>query len=357
MQTSKASQSPEHRTSSAPAAKPTQSSLPASSSQPSSVLTSRPELPSLLLSAIEARDASQQQHPTKISSPRFKPVVSGISDGKKTEGEDSKAASAIAAGTKRARDGKDGPEAKPSRKDQQDQKKFSAKPHSRTVNTADHDDVESASPHATKRARKGSKSSKSDKLHRPKPADDSTSQTEAHSPRPKIIPTLTLSSSGATPDAEPGSPTSWKHSAQSPRANAANRASITLAPRRNSNAGAIERPAPARQAENPLTDKPVAPDIVLSSSTVPNEDFAFSACDLDTEGVIRVVSGTPEQGKEGQPASAPALPTLPEASVPTQRQSSPPPVRQAVPGQPALAPEMTALMDELEAALEKPINM
>jgi hypothetical protein len=307
-----------------------------------------------LLSAIEARDASQQEQTAQISSPRFKPVVSDTSGGKKTKGEDSKAASSIAAGTKRARDGKDGPEAKPSGTGQQDQKKFSAKPHSRTVKASDHNEVESASPHATKRARKGSKSSKSDKLHRSKPADDSTSQIEAHSPRPKIIPTLTLSHPGVTPDAEPGSPTSWKHSAQSPRANAANRASITLAPRRNSNAGAIERPAPARQAENPLTDKPVAPDIAPSASIVPNDDFAFSACDLDTEGVIRVVSGTPEQGKEEQPASVPALP---EASVPTQRQSSPPPVRQAVPGQPALAPEMTALMDELEAALEKPINM
>ncbi|HEX8883865.1 MAG TPA: hypothetical protein VF797_05205, partial [Noviherbaspirillum sp.] len=283
MQTSKANPSPEHRTSSTPAAKPSQSSLPAASSQPSLILTSRPELP-LFLNTVGSQNASQQEHLAQASSPRFKPDVAVISDVKKIKDEDAKAASPIAAGTKRARDGKDGPEAKPSRTDQRDQRKSSAKQRSNVHETSDNNDAESASLHTTKRARKGSRSVKSDRVSRPRPAADSVGQTEAHSPHPKSIPALTLSNQVVTPDAEPGSPTAWKLGAQSPRANAANRASITLAPRRNSNASAIDRPSPARQEKHPLTDKPLAPD-TASTSALPNDDFAFSACDVDTEGV------------------------------------------------------------------------
>jgi len=361
MQTTKATSSPEHRTSSAPAAKPAQGSLPASSSQPSSVLTSRPELASLFPSSVDAQDASRLKHAAQTSSPGFKPAVIVASDARKTQGDDAKGASAVNAGIKRARDGKDGPEAKPSGTEQSNQKTASGKPRPRAAEAADNEEAESTLQNSTKRARKGSKSVKrsmsvkSDKTPRPRPADDSASQTEAHSPRPKIIPTLTPSNQAVTPDADPGSPTSWKHGAQSPRASAASRASITLAPKRNSNASAMERPSsPAPQAEKPPADKPVALDTASAKPILPKDDFAFSACDSDTEGVIRVVSSAAEQGKEGQTAPVPGLP---DTSVPTHRQSSTPPVRQDVPGGSALPAEMTALMDELDAALEKPIDM
>ncbi|WP_194711196.1 hypothetical protein [Noviherbaspirillum soli] len=354
MQTSKANQSPERRTNSTPAAKPAQSSLPASSSQPSSALTSRPELPSLFPNAVGPGDASQQGHAAQTSSPRFKPVVAATSDVNKTKGEDVTAKSAMAAGTKRARDGKDGPEAKPSSTEPRDHRKSSGKPRSKGSELADHNQAESASQHPTKRARKDGRSIKSDKGHRPKPANDGATHTEAHSPRPKIIPILTLSNQVATSDSEPGSPTSWKNGAQSPRASAANRASITLAPRRNSNASAIERTSPARQVENPPTDKPAALDTASSTPVMPNDDFAFSACDLDKEGVMCVVADSAEQGKQGQAAPVPASP---EEGVLTHRQASTPPAQQALPGQFALAPDMTALMDELDAALAKPIEM
>lgn len=360
MQTTKANSSPERRTSAAPAAKPAQNSLPASSSQPSSVLTSRSALPSLLLSAVDARDASQLKHAAEISSPGSKPAVAATADVQKTQGGHVTGASALNAGIKRARDGKDGPEAKPSGTDQPDRKKASEKPRPKAAEASDHNEAESALQHSAKRARKesrsvkSSKSVKSDKVPRPRPADDSAGQTEAHPPRPKIIPTLTLSNQIVTPDAEPGSPTSWKHGAQSPRASAAHRASITLSPRRNSNASSMEGLSPATQAEKPPTDKPVALDTASSASILPGDDFAFSACDLDTEGVICVVSGSAGQGKEGQTAQMPASP---EANMLTQQHASTPPGQQAAPGQAALAPDMTALMDELDVALEKPIGM
>lgn len=354
MQSSKTMRSPEHQKTATPADQRTQSPLPSSSSQQSSALISRPQLPSLLLSVSEVPVAKQPEQAAKASSPTFKPVVAATSDARESQREDVMATSAIAAGTKRARDGKDGPEPKHSKTEQQDQRKSSRKQRPKAAANSDHSEAESASQHPTKRARKGSKSSKSDKLHRPTPADDGTSQTEAHSPRPKIIPTLTLSNQVATPGSDPGSPSSWKHGAQSPRADAANRASVTLAPRRNSNASATERSSLPRQAENQLADKQIALDTASATPMLPSDDFAFSACDLDTEGVMRVVSGSGGQGNEVQTAQVAASP---DAGVLTERHGSTPSSQQAASGQVALAPGMTALMDELDAALEKPIGM
>lgn len=354
MQSSKAKLSPEHRPSSTLDAKTVDVPVPASSPQKPFALNSRAEPPPRFMSGVDAHDPGHVGQAAQTSIPQFKPVASTTPDARKRLHEDVTTASSMASGTKRARDGKDGPEGKLAEPGQQDRKKSSAKPRSKAVESSDDNDAESASQNPSKRARKGSKSVKSDKVHRRKPADDSASQAEAHAPRSNTIPTLALSSQGATPDATPASPTSWKHGAQSPRANAANRASITLSPRRNSNASTIERTSPARQAESPLVDKPIASGASSITPALPSDDFTFSACDLDTEGVIRAVSAPTTQGGGGQtaPVSAPST-----ESVRGPGQGGASPGRQAVPAQPGLSKDLTALMDDLDGLLESEIKM
>lgn len=331
MQTTKATSSSAHRASPTPDSKPVQESLPAPSLQPSS-LSSRSAIASLFPDTVQPGPAAL------AASPKFKPVAAAPTDAgpdaAKSRGDDGPAAPATNAGMKRARDGKDGPEPNASGTVHKDKKKLSEKQRASTAGAVQDSEADGATSQPAKRARKGSKSVKSDKARRSKPADDRADRSDAQSPGPKTVPPLALPTQPGSSDAAPASPTSWKHGAQSPRGNAANRASITLAPRRNSNAGAAERPAPARQAENPPADKPVAANATSSSSSLPGDDFAFSACDLDNEGVMHVVSDRAGKGGEQQGAQA-----------------------AATPGQAAVPPEMTALMDELDAALDKPIGM
>jgi hypothetical protein len=264
------------------------------------------------------------------------------------------AASALPGGTKRARDSKDGPGRKHSKTDQQDQQKPTEKPCAKDRESSDQHETESHPQHPSKRARKTSKGIKSGKTHRPNPADDSPSQAEALSPLPKILSTSTLPNHSALTESDTASPSLWKHGAQSPRKNSAHHSSVTLSPRRSSNASALAPTSPARQAESLSADKLVEVNTPSSALMLTNDDFSFSACDSDKEGVIRVVSGSAVPGKDGQTAS---VPPAPEASLLTPGHGSTPPGQQAAQGQPGLAPDITALMDELDAALDKPIGM
>lgn len=353
MDTSKAIQSPQYQASALPAVKPVQSSLPASSLQQPTSLTSRHALPSLLSGTANTRDAGQPGYGAQATSPRLKPSSPTASDDKKRRNEDVMAAPAVSSGTKRARDGKDGPGGKPSRTDHRNQQESREKPRAKDRESPAQHEAESTAPHPSKRARKASKGIKSGKTPQPNPTNDIPGQAGSLSPRPQTVSTLTLSN-GASPEPATASPTIWKPGAQSPRKNSAHRASVTLSPRRNSNASALEPTSPARQTENLPVNKLVAVNTPSSTPVLPNDDFTFSACDSDKEGVIRVVSSADLPRTDGQAVS---VPPSHETSVLAPGHGSTSPDQQAARARPGLAPDITALMDELDAALEKPIGM
>jgi hypothetical protein len=284
------------------------------------------------------------------------PSFSIVPDDKKTLNEDAVATSAASSGTKRAYDGKDGPDGKCSRMDNQKQQKPGEKPRGRDRETSNEHDTASTPPHPRKRARKASKGIKSGKTLQLNPANDSPVQAESLSPRSKPISTSTLPNQSTSAEPDTATPSVWKHGAQSPRKNSNQRASVTLSPRRNSNAGALEPTSPARQTENLAADKLVAIDTPSSAPTPTphHDDFTFSPCDADKEGVISVVSGPASIETDGQTAS---VSPLQEASLPATDHGSHPRGQQAARGQPGLGADITALMDELDAALEMPIGM
>jgi hypothetical protein len=354
MHTSKAVQTPQHQTSSTPAAKPVQHALPDSPPQQPAVLTSRPVLPSLLLHALDPRDAGQVGLPAEASSPGLKPSSPTTSDDRKRQRDDVMAASPLPSGIKRARDGKDGPDGKPPKADHQHQEKPREKPRTKEREPSDQHDTESAPAQPSKRARKGSAGTKSGITPRAKPANDGLGQAESRSPQLKTISIMTVSTHGTVTESETASPGTWKHGAQSPRKHSAHRASVTLSPRRSSNTSTPEPSSPARQTETLRSDKLAAGNTPSFTPVLPDDDFTFSACDLDQEGIIRVVSVSALPEMEGQTAP---VPPSHEASLPAPDQGSNPPGQLAGRGQPGLAADITALMDELDAALEKPIGM
>lgn len=354
MHPSKAVQTPQHQTSSPPAARPVQDFLPDSPTQPSAALTSRPVLPSLLLRALDPRDAGWSELPAETTSPGLKPSSPNASDDRKRQSDEVVAASTVSGGIKRARDGKDGPDGKHPKADHQDEEKPREKPRTKEHEPSGRHDTESASAQPSKRARKGSAGAKSKITPRAKPANDGLGQAESRSPRLKTISITTVSNHGTVTESETASPSTWKHGAQSPRKHSAQRASVTLSPRRSSNASTLEPGSPARQTETLSADKPATGNTPSFTPAVPNDDFTFSACDLDQEGVIRVVSGSALPETDGQTAP---FPLTHEASRPAPDHGSNPPGQQAARGQPDLAAYITALMDELNAALEKPIGM
>lgn len=354
MHTSKAVQTPQHQTSSTPAAKPVQDFLPDSPLQQSAALTSRPVLPALLLRALDPRDADQFELPAETTSPRLKPSSPNTSDDRKRQSDDVMAASAVSSGTKRARDGKDGPDGKHPKADHQNQEKLREKSRTRDREAPDQHDTEGASAQPSKRARKGSVGAKPGITPRAKPANDSPGRAESRSPRLKTISITTVSNHGTVTESETASPSTWKHGAQSPRKHSAQRASVTLSPRRSSNASTLEPSSPARQTEALPSDKLATGNTPSFTPVVPNDDFTFSACDLDQEGVIRVVPGSALPETDGQ--TAPVSPSQ-EATLSTPDNGNAAPGRQAVPAQPGLSTEMTALLDDLDAMLGSEIKM
>lgn len=374
MQTNKANRSPEHQADTMPAAKAALTPAPPALSQPSLSMAFRPAVPSLFLSDAEARAVHQSSNAAQSASPR--PSEGGLSAalGERTIQETgSVAASAAASGTKRARDGKDGPTGKPSKAENHGKPKPFDKSLAHAGEDLNPNDAGNNAQPPGKRARKSTISTistintQSGKTHRPKSVDQGTSQTGALSPTAKAasappqLPDNALSGSDAV------NPVTWKHGAQSPRANSGSRASLTLAPRRSSNASAYERTSPARQGENPVAGQQAEVNIGASATLSDFQSFTFSPCDSDEEGVICVESGSGPAllGKGAQAAPRAAQPaanpgpgpgpntrpgTEPEGgAAPAQQQ----PARQ----QPGLTSDMTALLDDLDAALDKPIGM
>nr|WP_217344615.1 hypothetical protein [Noviherbaspirillum sp. L7-7A]MBV0878780.1 hypothetical protein [Noviherbaspirillum sp. L7-7A] len=354
MHTSKAVQSPQHQSSPAPAAKPVQDALPVSPSQQSAALAFRPVFPSLLLRALDPRDPDVVEIPAETSSPKLKPSSPNASDDRKRQGDDVIAPSAASSGIKRARDGKDGPDGKHSKAEHQNQEKPREKPVSKDREPSAQHGTESAPVQTSKRARKGSVGTKSGIISRAKPASDGPGQAESRSPRLKTISITSVSNHGTVTESETINPGTWKHGAQSPRKHSAQRASVTLSPRRSSNAGTLEPSSPARQTETLPSDKPAPGNTPSLTPDAFNDDFTFSACDLDQEGVIRVVSGLAVPETDGQTAP---VPQPQEGTLSTANNGNAAPGRQAVPAQPGLSTEMAALLDDLDDMLGSEIKM
>ncbi|MFL6719906.1 MAG: hypothetical protein ACJ8G3_26470 [Burkholderiaceae bacterium] len=364
MQTSKAMLSPEHQTSAMPAAR--EAVTPTVSSPSTLSLTSRPARPPLFPGDEEALAILQSGNAAQSTSPEPREGdLSTASDEKKSQDPDSAAASTAASGTKRARDGKDGPAKKQLKADRHDQPKPSRKPLARDGEASNPDDAGSNAQRPSKRARKGSNSSKgtqSGKAHRSKSVDQGTSQTGALSPTAKVTCAPTLSPDSTLSGSDAVSPVTWKHGAQSPRANSGSRISLTLAPRRSSNASAIERVSPATQGENPVAGQQAKAPISAFATLFDDQGFTFAACDSDEEGVIHGESGSTETlpGKAAQTAS---LAGRAVASPGSAAGHGAEPTGGATEGQqnarqlPRLTSDMTALLDDLDAALDKPIGM
>lgn len=357
MQTSNAVQTPQHQSSSTPAAKPVRDSMPDSPTQQSAALTSRPVLPSLLVRALDPRDPDVIKLPAETTNPRLKPSSPNKSEDRKPQSNDGMVSSEGSSGIKRARDGKDGPDGKHPRADHQHPEKRREKPGAKDREPSDQHDTESAQVQPNKRARKGSASAKSATATRAKPANDGPGQAEARSPRLKTISITTASNHGTVTETETASSTTWKHGAQSPRKQSAQRGSVTLSPRRSSNASTLEPGSPARQTDTLPPDKAArgnTPSFTPDTPDAPNDDFTFSACDLDQEGVIRVVSGSFLPETDGQTASvAPS----PQGTLSTSDNGNAAPGRQAVAAQPGLSTEMTALLEDLDDMLGNEIKM
>lgn len=357
MQASNAVQTPQHQTSPTPAAKPVRDSMPDSPTQQSAALTSRPVLPSLLVRALDPRDPDVIELPAETTNPRLKPSSPNKLEDRKPKGNDGMVPSEGSSGIKRARDGKDGPDGKHPKADHQHPEKRREKPGATDREPLDQHDTESAQAQPNKRARKGSASAKSATASRAKPANDGPGQAEARSPRLKTISITTASNHNTVTETETASSTTWKHGAQSPRKQSAQRGSVTLSPRRSSNASTLEPGSPARQTDTLPPDKAASgntPSFTPDTPDKPNDDFTFSACDLDQEGVIHVVSSSssPETDRQAAPVAPP-----PKGTLSTSDNGNAVPGRQAVAAQPGLSTEMTALLADLDDMLGNEIKM
>lgn len=365
MQTSKAKRSPEHQTTAIPVTKAAAKPMPPALSQPSLSLASRPAVPLLFLSDSEAGVQHQSNNAEQSISPRASKGDLPISfDERKSQKARPAAASTAASGTKRTRDGKDGPARKTSKADKHEKPKL--------VGESLANDDEERNPHDArsnvqppgKRARKNTVTTQSGQAHRPKPVDQGTSQTEALSPAAKISSAPTQLPENALSGPAPASPLAWKHGAQSPRAHSGSRASLTLSPRRSSNASATERVSPARQGENMMLDQQAKANSSASATLPENEAFTFSPCDSDEEGVIRVDSGSGStlagQTARVAPLAVPSVTnpgSAPGNELDTKPKGGAAPGQQLGQEQPGLAPDLTALLDDLDAALDNPIGM
>jgi hypothetical protein len=365
MQTSKAIPSPENKANAMPATREAVTPMPTVSSQPSLLLTSRPALPSLFSNEVEARAISQSKSAAPSISPgsREGNLPAAMGD-RRSEDAGSATASTAASGSKRTRDGKDGPARKESKADKHGKSKPFQASLAKDREAPNPNDAESNAKRPGKRARKDSKSTQSGKADLPKSADQGISQTDALSPPAKVASAPTLSHDSALSGSDAVSPGTWKHGAQSPRASGGNRASLTLSPRRSSNASASDRVAFARQGESAVAGQQAKASISAPATLPDNEGFTFAPCDSDEEGVICVKSGSRPDlpGKDTQTAPG-AAPSVSNPGTGTGTGPDTEPKRSAAPGQqtarqqPGLTSDLTELLDELDTALDKPIGM
>jgi hypothetical protein len=317
------------------------------------------------LSNAEAGAQHQSNNAEQSISPRASKGDLPISlDGRKSQKARPATASTAAGGTKRARDGKDGPAGKTSKADKHEKPKL--------VEESLANDDEECNPHDARsnvqppgtRARRNTVTTQSGRAHHPKPVDQGASQTEALPPTAKISSAPTQLPENALSGPAPASPLAWKHGAQSLRANSGNRASLTLSPRRSSNASATERVSPARQGENMMLDQQAKANSSASATLPENEAFTFSPCDSDEEGVIRVDSGSGSTlaGQTARVAPVAVPPVTNPGSAPVNELDTKPkggaaPGQRTAREQPGLTSGLTALLDELDTALDKPIGM
>ena len=363
MQKSKAIRSPENKANAMPATKKAVTPMPTVSSQPSLLLSARPALPSLFLNEVEAHAIPQSNNAAQSISPgsgeENLPTAPGD---RKREDAGSTTASTAAGGSKRTRDGKDGPARKESKADKDDKPKPFQTSLAKDREAPSPNDAESNAKRPSKRARKNSKSTQSGKADLPKSADQSISQTDALSPPAKVASAPTLLPDSALSGSDAVSPGTWKHGAQSPRANGGNRTSLTLSPRRSSNASASDRVSSPRQGQSAVAGQQIKASSSAPATLPDNEGYTFSPCDSDEEGVIRAVSGSGPTlpGKEAQTAPGTArsvASTGPSTGPDTEPKRGAAPGQQTARQQPGLTSDLTALLDELDTALDRPIGM